>query len=156
MSKPSYVYVTYIQTSPEKLWNALTDNEMTKLYWVNHRNVSDWKIGSEWRHEDYDDANLVDIVGKVIESKPPELLVMSWAYPGDLDKPEKVSKVTFKIDKSMGAVKLTLIHEELEPDSEMLNGISKGWPAVLSSLKTLLESGQPMPMTTSRWKGPLE
>jgi uncharacterized protein YndB with AHSA1/START domain len=77
MSKPSFIYVTYIESTPEKVRQALTDPAFTRRYWVNHRNASDWQAGSDWRHEDYDDASLVDIVGKVVESSPPTHLVLT-------------------------------------------------------------------------------
>ena len=68
MSKPTFVYVTYIKTTADKVWKALTDGEATRQYWFNHRNASDWKVGSEWRHEDYDDPKTVDVVGTVVEN----------------------------------------------------------------------------------------
>jgi len=71
MDKPKFVYVSYIQSTPEKVWNALIDPEVTRKYWGNHHNASDWKVGSRWEHRDYDDATLVDIVGKVVETAPP-------------------------------------------------------------------------------------
>jgi uncharacterized protein YndB with AHSA1/START domain len=150
MSKPSYIYVTYINTTPEKLWQALTDGETTRRYWVNHRNASDWKVGSAWRHEDFDDPSLVDIAGTVLESAPPRHLVLSWARPQDIGNPEKTSRVVFDIEPYANGVRLTVTHTELEPESDMLRGISKGWPLVLSSLKTLLETGEPMPGTSKR------
>ena len=149
-NRPKFVYVTYIATTPEKVWNALTDPEMTKQYWVRRRNDSDWKAGSAWQHRDYDDASLVDIVGKVVESAPPNRLVITWAFPEDAANQAKQSRVTFEIEPFLGAVKLTVVHDELEPDSRMLQGITQGWPGVLSSLKTLLETGQPLPWTTTR------
>ena len=154
MTKPQFVYVTYIATTPEKLWNALMDGEMTKDYWVRHRNVSDWKVGSTWEHQDYDDAGIVDIVGKVVENTPPRRLVLTWAFPADAANEAKHSRVAFEIEPFFDAVRLTVTHDELEPDSDMLRGITQGWPGVLSSLKTLLETGRPMPMTTRRWTGP--
>jgi uncharacterized protein YndB with AHSA1/START domain len=159
VSKPRFVYVTYISTTPQKLWNALVDPEMTKQYWARHRNASDWKPGSAWQHQDYDDPSLVDIVGQVVESVPPKRLVLTWAVPADAGNPAKHSRVTFEIEPSLpsfgggkinatlDAVRLTVTHEELEPDSPMLHDISTGWPAVLSSLKTLLETGQALPWT---------
>jgi uncharacterized protein YndB with AHSA1/START domain len=151
MSKPSFVYVIYIQTTPEKLWGALLDPEMTKDYWGRHRNVSDWKTGSAWRHEDYDDASNVRITGTVVESNPPHRLVLTWAPPEKKDDPSKRSRVTFDIEPVMSEVRLTVTHEDL--DEEMLRGVSSGWPAILSSLKTLLETGKAMPMTQKRWAG---
>ena len=150
MSKPQFVYVTYISTTPEKLWNALTDGELTKQYWVRHRNASDWKPGSPWRHEDYDNPKLVDIAGQVLESAPPRRLVLTWANPSELADPAKVSRVTFEIEPFKDIVRLTVTHEELESDSAMLKGITTGWPIVLSSLKTFLETGTATPMMTTR------
>jgi uncharacterized protein YndB with AHSA1/START domain len=153
MANTSFVYVTYISTTPEKVWNALMDPEMTKDYWGRHKNVSDWKPGSAWSHQDYD-SGAEDVTGKVIESDPPRRLVLSW----DSAKPEfrgaQPTRVTFLIEPFMDAVRLTVLHEELEPGSPMHHGVSQGWPAVLSSLKTLLETGAAMPMTTRRWQGP--
>jgi uncharacterized protein YndB with AHSA1/START domain len=156
MSKPTFVYVTYIGSRPEKVWQALTDGEFTKQYWGNRRNASDWKVGSSWRHEDFDDASLVDIVGTVVESSPPRRLVISWAFPKDAGNPQKTSRVAFDIETYGDAVRLTVTHSELEPDSPMLLGVSKGWPLVLSSLKSLLETGEPLPGTTKRTTRPPE
>jgi uncharacterized protein YndB with AHSA1/START domain len=77
MDKLQFVYVIYVSPTPEKLWNALMDGEMTKPCWGRHRNVSDWKIGSMWTHQEGDAAGLVDIVGKVIERTPPRRLVLA-------------------------------------------------------------------------------
>jgi uncharacterized protein YndB with AHSA1/START domain len=155
MSKPSFVYVTYIESTPQKVWNALTNPEMTKDYWVRHRNRSDWKPGSAWRHEDYDDAAKLDIAGTVVEADPPRRLVLTWASPAEASDPNKVSRVTFDIEMFRGAVRLTVTHDELEPESGMLRGITMGWPVVLASLKTMLETGSAMSMTMTRegWKG---
>jgi uncharacterized protein YndB with AHSA1/START domain len=156
MSKPSFVYVTYIESTPEKVWQALTDSAFTRKYWVNHRNASDWKVGSEWRHEDYDDASLVDIMGHVVEISPPRHLVLTWASPKDAKDPDKVSRVTFDIETYGDGVRLTVTHSDLEPDSAMLQGITRGWPLVLSSLKTLLETGKALPGTSKRMTKPPE
>jgi uncharacterized protein YndB with AHSA1/START domain len=156
ISKPSFVYVTYITTTPQKLWNALTDNEMIKDYWGRHRNVSDWKPGSRWEHQDYDNPKTIDVVGKVIESNPPSKLVLTWSFPQDEGNPDKVSRVTFQIEPFMEQTKLTVTHEDLEPDSWMLKGISTGWPLVLAALKTLIETGKPVDCMTRRWERPPE
>ena len=150
MSKPDYIYVVYIQAPCEKIWDALIDPEMNKEYWGRHCNVSDWKIGSRWQHADYDDRTEVRVAGTVIESDRPHRLVLSWARPEHLDDPDKVSKVTFAIEEQFGSSKLTVIHSDL--DTEMHKAISGGWPPILSSLKTLLETGASMPMTRQRWK----
>jgi|HubBroStandDraft_2_1064218.scaffolds.fasta_scaffold803257_2 uncharacterized protein YndB with AHSA1/START domain len=150
MSKPDYIYVVYIQAPCEKVWDALIDPEMNKEYWGRHCNVSDWKVGSRWQHTDYDDRSQVKVAGSVIESDRPHRLVLSWARPEQLGNPDKTSKVTFTIEEQFGSSKLTVIHSEL--DAEMLNAISGGWPPILSSLKTLLETGVSMPMTRRHWK----
>ena len=150
MEKPKFVYVTYITTTPEKLWNALQNSEMTRQYWGNHTNATDWKPGSRWEHRDTDDAKLVDIVGKVVESDPPRKLVLTWASPADEARPAGHSRVTFEIVSFGEIVRLTVTHDELEAGSEMRSGISYAWPLVLSSLKSILETGKPMPMTSTR------
>lgn len=151
MTKPQFVYVIYISSTPEKVWDALLDGEMTKQFWGRSRNVSDWKVGSAWQHQNYDDPSIVDIVGKVVESTPPRRLVLTWAAPADAEDEAKHSRVTFDIEPAFGSVRLTVTHEEL--DDEMLRGISQGWPAILSSLKSLLETGKPLEATTRRWGG---
>jgi uncharacterized protein YndB with AHSA1/START domain len=147
MSKPSYVYVTYIRSTPEKVWQALTDREISGQYWGCHSNVSTWAVGSKWEHQRTDAQRTVDIVGEVIESVPPKRLVFSWAAPSDATRPEKVSCVTFDIEvyKDDG-VRLTVTHDRLEPGSKMERDISGGWPLVLSSLKSFLETGGGLPM----------
>ncbi len=144
MDKPRFVYVSYIATTAEKLWNALLDADMTAQYWQ-HENVSDWKPGSRWEHRESTGERKLRLVGKVVESTPPRRLVITWADPADEKKPEKHSRVTFDLEPARGVIKLTVTHDLLEPDSDMLKGISDGWPKVLSSLKSLLESGKPLP-----------
>ena len=150
MTKPSFVYVTYIATTPAKMWQALVDTDMMRRYWADptsdrpaHENVSDWKPGSRWEHRRVDDTGTVDMVGKVVESSPPSRLVITWARPKEADDESKHSRVTFDIQPhGKGLVRLTVTHEDLERDPKMLDGISDGWPKVLSNLKTLLETGR--------------
>ena len=118
-TRPLFVYVTYIASTPEKVWDALTNGEATKDYWWRHRNASDWKVGSEWRHEDYDNPRTVDIVGTVVESMRPTRLVVTWADPADASDPAKRSRVTYRIERYEDVVRLTVTHEDLEPDSAM-------------------------------------
>ena len=144
MEKPQFVYVVYIKTTPRKLWKALIDAKQTKKYWQ-HQNISDWKPGSKWEHRAFNKERSLRLVGKVIESSPPRRLVLTWAFPSDEGHEEKYSRVTFDLEPMRGVVRLTVTHDLLEPGSEMLTGITDGWPKVLSSLKSLLESGKPLP-----------
>jgi uncharacterized protein YndB with AHSA1/START domain len=148
MSKPSYVYVSYIRTTPEKLWQAITDSEITKKYWW-RSNRSDWKAGSVWEHQRADGSQIADIVGKVIETRPPNHLVISWASPEGANDPNRVSRVSFAIEpQAGGVVRLTVTHSELEAGSAMERGITWGWPLVLASLKSFLETGEGLPIPT--------
>lgn len=145
MSKPAFVYVTYIASTPKKVWSALLDGEMTRQYW-DHFNVSDWKVGSRWEHQRCD-SKKVDIAGTVVECSPPNRLVLTWAFPNEIEDATKVSHVTFEIEPhENNMVRLTVIHDELEAGSKMEQGITRGWPIVLSGLKTLLETGTALPM----------
>jgi uncharacterized protein YndB with AHSA1/START domain len=146
-----FVYTTYIQSVPQIVWHALVDPEMTKQYWSRHQNVSDWRPGSSWKHVDYDRPGLVDLAGRVLESLPPRRLVLSWAFPEDLENEPVHSRVAIDIvTEAANIVRLTLIHSGLEFDSEMYHGIAHGWPRVLSSLKSLIETGHALPITAVR------
>lgn len=144
MDKVQFVYETYISTTPELLWNALIDPKVTAKYWE-RENVSDWHTGSRWEHRNLDEDHRVDLVGKVVEFSPPSRLVLTWAFPTDEANEDKQTRVTFSIEPIRGVVHLTVTHDRLLPGSEMLQGITDGWPKVLSSLKSLLETGQPLP-----------
>jgi uncharacterized protein YndB with AHSA1/START domain len=157
MTKPSFVYVTYIATTPEKVWQALIDTTVTRQYWVDpvgndpaHVNVSDWKPGSRWEHRRVDAAGTVDIVGTVVESTPSRRLVFTWARPTEAENESKHSRVAFDIEPyGDGLIRLTVTHEDLERDPQMLAGVSGGWPKILSNLKTMLESGRALPGSPS-------
>jgi uncharacterized protein YndB with AHSA1/START domain len=141
VNKQKFVYVTYIASTPERVWNALREGELTRQYW-GHENVSDWKPGSPWRHVMSDAARTPRIVGEVLESVPQRRLVLSWAEPADAANRAKHSRVAIDIEKISDMVRLTVTHDELEPD--MLGKIASGWPRVLSSLKSFLETGKPL------------
>jgi uncharacterized protein YndB with AHSA1/START domain len=155
MTKPSFVYVTYIATTPDKLWRALIDTELMRQYWVGSAgcarvNVSDWKPGSRWEHQRDDGTRIVDVVGKVVECTPPRRLVYTWARPAEEQDESRHSRVSFDIEtQADGLVRLTVAHSDLERDPQMLEGVSGGWPRVLSNLKTLLETGHPFPRAAS-------
>jgi uncharacterized protein YndB with AHSA1/START domain len=138
---PDFVYVTYIAASPDAVWNALIDRELTKAYWQ-HYNASDWKPGSRWEHIRSDATGTVDIVGKVVEIDPPNRLVITWSSPKEAEDGTPPSKVTFEIQAVGPDAKLIVTHSDLRQGTKMHAGVTKGWPAVLSNLKTLLETGR--------------
>lgn len=137
----SYVYVTYIAATPEKVFEAITKPELARRYW-GHENVSDWTPGSDWQHVRANDERSVELVGKVVETSPPTRLVITWANASQAADPDAYSRVTFDIEPYDDMVRLTVSHDELEAGSGMANGIQKGWPIVLSSLKSFLETGR--------------
>jgi uncharacterized protein YndB with AHSA1/START domain len=139
--KTSFVYVTYIRSTPEKVFEAITKPEIARRYW-GHENVSDWKPGSAWQHVRANEQRAVNVVGKVVEVAPPTRLVITWASPSQAADPASYSRVSFDVAAYEDMVRLTVTHDELEAGSGMANGIQKGWPIVLSSLKSLLETGQ--------------
>jgi len=140
--KPAFVYVTYIESTPEKVWQALTDAEATGAYW-GHSNVSDWQTGSAWEHRRTDGTGIADVVGTVLESEPPKRLVTTWADP-HAESPGEPSQVTFDIEPYEEIVRLTVTHENLTDAAEQEQA-AQGWAAVLSNLKSFLETGSPLP-----------
>jgi uncharacterized protein YndB with AHSA1/START domain/DNA-binding transcriptional ArsR family regulator len=141
-ARPTFVYVTYIESTPERVWEALTDAELTAAYW-GHSNVSDWHVGSSWEHQRTDGSGIADVVGVVVESDPPTRLVTTWAAPGD-EPAGGPSQVTFEIEPYGDIVRLTVTHENLLDEVER-DAASAGWAAVLSNLKSLIETGRPLP-----------
>src|SRR3984957_1173123 len=139
MTKPELIYTTYIRTTPEKLWNAITNPEFTRQYWGGNENVSDWKPGSKWVHVTSDEERAIRVIGKVVESVPLKRLVLTWADP---DNEADVSRVTFEIEPIDDTVRLNVIHGDFKPGSDMVTKVSGGWPRVLSSLKSFLETGK--------------
>lgn len=139
-SDARFVYTTYIASTPEKVWKALLEGELTRQYWK-HENVSDWKPGSRWEHVADDGKGTVKIVGQVLESVPNRRLVLTWA---DVADRSKQSRVAMDIETVGDMVRLTVTHDELEPDSDLFREVTDGWPRVMSSLKSFLETGRPL------------
>jgi uncharacterized protein YndB with AHSA1/START domain len=137
----SFVYVTYILSTPEKVFEAITKPDVARRYW-GHENVSDWRPGSKWEHVRANDGRSVELVGEVVEVSPPTRLVITWANASQASDPASYSRVTFSIEEYENMVRLTVSHDELEAGSGMANGVMRGWPVVLSSLKSFLETGQ--------------
>ncbi|MGN6148425.1 MAG: SRPBCC family protein [Rhizomicrobium sp.] len=146
----NFVYVTYIYTTRQKVWDAITKPEFARRYWL-HYNVSDWKKGSRWEHQNGDDSGEIMIDGTVLESDPPRRLVMTWARPDHSTEPSRVSFVIE--DYSDGLVSLTVTHDQLEHDLAMAASISGGWPKVLSNLKSFLETGKTENIWLAKNKG---
>jgi len=147
VKQATFVYVVYIATTAEKAWEALTQGDVTRKYW-GYNNVSDWKAGSKWNHQTPDGSQTL-ITGKILEIKPPRRLVLSWAAPEDGSDPSKHSRVSFDLEPVEKMIRLTVTHDELVESSEMHRGIVEGWPRVLSSLKSFLETGTPL----NTWAG---
>jgi uncharacterized protein YndB with AHSA1/START domain len=140
MPKPEFVYVTYVETTPEKLWQALTDRAFTKRYWFDTEVRSDWKVGSPLALVM---GGKVTDTGEILEADPPRRLAYSFKHELMEDmRNEPATKVVFTIEPWDNLVKLTVTHEGFADGSKLLDGISKGWPAILSSLKSLLETGK--------------
>jgi uncharacterized protein YndB with AHSA1/START domain/DNA-binding transcriptional ArsR family regulator len=140
--RPGYVYVTYIESSPERVWEALTDPRLTAEFW-GHSNVSDWQAGSPWEHLRTDGSGIADVAGTVLESAPPLRLVLTFDAPGAV-APGGPSTVTFQVEPYHEIVRLTVTHENLADDGA-LEAVSAGWPAVCANLKSLLETGRVLP-----------
>ena len=140
MSGSKFVYVTYIRTTPEKLWQALTTPEMIKRYRFGMSVESEWNVGSTWRM--YADGSLMDS-GELLESVPQKRLVMSWLSEWEPEfKAEGNSRCIFEIEPAGTSTKLTLTHSMERPNSKFIGVVSEGWPMVISNLKSLLETGE--------------
>lgn len=148
--RPEFVYITYIATTPEKLWQALTDGEFTQKYWGDRIVKSDWQLGSGVKFLRGTHNNEPDVVrARVLEIDEPRKLVLGWAYELEDGTPETpASKVTFQISVAApGNVKLKVVHEVWEEGSLVDQGLIEGWSAILSSLKTYLETGDSLEVT---------
>jgi uncharacterized protein YndB with AHSA1/START domain len=146
MSKASFVYVTYIRTTPEKLWQALTDAEFNRQYWLGGHQQSDWKKGSPWRIV-FPDGRVTD-VGEILEVEPPQRLVIKWRNESIPDfSASGYTRCTMDMERMGEMMKLSVRHEaEADGPNKMIEeGVSMGWPRILSSLKSLLETGVPLP-----------
>jgi uncharacterized protein YndB with AHSA1/START domain len=137
MKNPKQVYTTFIRSTPKKTWAAITKPEFARQYLAGIGNVSDWKKGSKWEHVAKGDE--VWITGEVVESVPAKRLVLTWADPDNL---KDVSRVPFEIEKVEDQVCPTVTHDNFKAGSKMAGKVSWGWPRVLSSMKSFLETGK--------------
>jgi uncharacterized protein YndB with AHSA1/START domain len=141
MARSTFVYVTYIRTTPEKLWSALTrDVEFMKQYWFGTHCQSEWTAGASWKMVRAD-GSICD-AGEIIESEPPRRLVIRWQHQ---DKPELKAEgeslCTMELEPIGSTVKLSINHTIERESSKLIDAVSGGWPKILSNLKSLLETG---------------
>jgi uncharacterized protein YndB with AHSA1/START domain len=141
MNKSEFVYVTYIRTTPERLWSALTSPDFMKQYWFGTYFQTDWKSGSAWQMV-RPDGKVTDS-GEIVEVDPPKRLVLKWRneFRPEL-KAEGYAHCTFDLEPMEGAVKLTINHVMDRAESKLIEAVSNGWPRILSNLKSLLETGE--------------
>jgi uncharacterized protein YndB with AHSA1/START domain len=154
MARSTFVYVTYIRTTPQKLWSALTDAEYMKQYWFGMRCESQWKPGSSWQLVS-GEGEVLD-AGEIVEAEPPRRLVIRWSHQKRLElRQEGESLCTMELEPIDTAVKLTITHSMEREPSKLIGAVSGGWPKILSNLKSLLETGStvlrdPYPAAGSR------
>ena len=144
MSDQKFVYVTYIRTTPAKLWEALTKPEFQKAYWFGVHQETDWKPGGAWKMV-YSDGKVTD-TGEVVEFDPPKRLVLKWRneFMPEL-KAEGYSRCVMELEPAGDSVKLTVTHTPDGNAPKFIAAVSGGWPKVLSSLKSFLETGTALP-----------
>jgi len=145
-------YVTYICQTPAQLWQALIEPEFTRQFWAECWQESEWKAGSSWRLM-IPDGRVGD-AGEILEIEPYRRLVLSWRneFKPEL-REEGYSRLTYELEEKGGSVKLTVIHEIDRPGSKFIEAVSSGWPLILSSLKSLLETGESLEETRHWPKG---
>jgi uncharacterized protein YndB with AHSA1/START domain len=140
MARSTFVYVSYIRTTPEKLWSALTEEEFMKQYWFGVHCQSQWVAGSSWKMVN-PEGRIIDS-GEIVEAEPPKRLVIRWQHQ---NKPELlaegVSLCTIELEPSGPAVKLSITHTIEREPSKFIEAVSGGWPKIVSNLKSLLETG---------------
>ena len=143
MANSSFVYVTFIKTTPERLWTALTEPEFTRKYWYGVTQESDWKPGSAWKMV-FKDGRVAD-TGEIVEIDPPKRMVIKWRneFRPEL-KEEGYSRCVIEIEKMEDVAKLTISHSMPKDNSQFIEAVSGGWPMILSNLKSLLETGEVM------------
>ncbi len=141
MARSTFVYVTYIRTTPQKLWSALTEDvEFMKQYWFGMHCESKWRPGSSWKLVS-GDGQILD-AGDILEAEPPRRLVIRWQHQSKPElKAEGDSLCTIELEPSGTAVKLSITHTIEREPSKLITAVSGGWPKIMSNLKSLLETG---------------
>ena len=152
MAESQFVYVTYIRTTPEKLWKALTEPEFTRRYWMATTQESEWKPGASWKIL-FADGRMADS-GEIDEIDPPRRLALKWRneiFPEMTA--EGYSRLTYELELTGEAVKLTVTHTMDKSESKFIKAVSGGWPMILSGLKSLLETGKSLELALHSPKG---
>ena len=141
MARSTFVYVTYIRTTQQRLWSALTtDTEFMKQYWFGTQCISQWKAGAPWKMV-WPDGTVAD-TGEIVEADPPRRLVIRWEHQARPEiRGEGPSLCTLELETIGAAVKLSITHTIERDPSKFIEAVSGGWPKILSNLKSLLESG---------------
>jgi uncharacterized protein YndB with AHSA1/START domain len=140
VASSSFVYVTYIRTTPERLWAALTSSDFTGQYWLGAHAEADWKPGGSWKLV-FEDGELAD-AGEIVEFEPAKRLSIRWRNEFKPEyKAEGWSLCTMELETAGEAVKLTVTHSMERERSTFIGAVSGGWPRILSNLKSLLETG---------------
>jgi uncharacterized protein YndB with AHSA1/START domain len=140
MARSTFVYVTYIRTTPEKLWSALTDAQYMTQYWFGTRCESQWTAGSSWKMVSVDGQ--ISDAGEIVEAEPPRRLVIRWRHENKPElKAEGESTCTMELEPNGTAVKLSITHTIEREPSKLIDAVSGGWPKIISNLKSLLETG---------------
>jgi uncharacterized protein YndB with AHSA1/START domain len=140
-NRSSFVYVTYIRTTQEKLWEALTDPRFIRQYWFGVTIECSWKKGSAWKMV-YPDGRVTDS-GEILEIDPPRRMVIRWQNEWNPElKAEGPGRCTIELEPAGSAMRLTITHEIERPESKLITAVSGGWPRILSNLKSLLETGE--------------
>ena len=152
MAESQFVYITYIRITAEKLWQALIEPEFTRQYWMATTQESEWKPGAPWRIV-FADGRTADS-GDIVEIEPPRRLVQTWRHQIILAlTAEGYSRLTYELEQQGEAVKVILTHEMDVKNSKFIKAVSSGWPMILSSLKSLLETGESLEVTRHSPKG---
>ena len=152
MADSKFIYVTYIRTTAEKLWQALLEPEFTRQYWMATTHESEWKPGASWLIR-FADGRVADS-GEIVEIDPAKRLVLKWRHEIiPALTAEGYSRMSYDLEEQGDAVKLTLTHTMDVSESKFIQAVSSGWPIILSSLKSLLETGEPLEMTKKSPKG---
>ena len=140
-ARSRFVYVAFIRTTPDKLWDALTDPEFTRQYWFGASVECEWKKGSPWKLIG-PDGEVTD-TGEILEIDPPRRMVIRWRNEWKPEiKAEGPGRCTIELEPVDNAVKLTITHESDKANSKLIEAVSGGWPRVVSNLKSLLEVGE--------------